>query len=413
MAEATPVATPEVLGAYDVLEKIADGGMSTVHKARHRETGAVVAVKILSTEAVPNGVLRQRFYQEFRAASLLRHPNLVRAIDGGQEDGTSYLVMEYVAGEDLWQRIEREGRLNEAEAVRVICQVADALEAAHARGIIHRDVKPANVLLTPEGQAKLGDLGLAKDLGADVELTRPDQGLGTPNFIAPEQFGDAKHAGVRCDVYGAAATLYTAVTGKVPFAARGIPSVFKKKINNDLVPPRELVAGLSERVDWAIRRALRANPEERHASCREFSNALKGESAGSGATRAARVATAGKARGSSSRAPEAERRVSVRYPCTLETRCNRNNSIHPGEADAQDSWEGAVKDVSAGGIGLLLSRRFEPGTILTAELRTSNQLFERDVELRVARVKRAPRGFWLHGCVFAQPLSKQELRKLL
>src|SRR5262245_4660250 len=123
MAEEIPVAAPQVLGAYEVLEKIAEGGMSSVHKGRHQETGAAVAIKILSAECAANKVLRQRFFQEFRATSLLRHPHLVRAIDGGEEDGTSYLVMEYVVGEDLLQRIEREGPLPEAEAVRIICQV--------------------------------------------------------------------------------------------------------------------------------------------------------------------------------------------------------------------------------------------------------------------------------------------------
>jgi serine/threonine protein kinase len=414
MAEANPVAPPQVLGAYEVLEKIAEGGMSSVHKGRHRETGAVVAIKILSPECAANKVLRQRFLQEYRAISLLRHPHLVRAIDGGEEDGTSFLVMEYVVGEDLWQRIERDGPLPEAEAVRVICQVAEALETAHAKGIIHRDVKPGNVLLTPQGQVKLADLGLAKDLSAEVELTRPDQGLGTPNFIAPEQFANAKNAGVRCDVYGVAATLYMAVTGELPFPADCIPLVLRKKINDDLVPPRQLVPGLSESVDWAIRRAMRANPGERHASCREFRNALTGQSeGGSASSPAARAASGGKAGKSASRGPAEERRVSVRYPRVLPTRCNRNNSIHPGDADVQDCWEAAVQDLSADGMGIVLNRRFEPGTVLTADLRSSNQRFERTVEMSVARVRRADRGFWIHGCVFASPLSKEDLRKFL
>jgi eukaryotic-like serine/threonine-protein kinase len=412
MSEVVPATVPSVLGNYEVLDKIAEGSMSLVHKGRNRSSGAAVAIKILSPECVANEVLRQRFFQEFRAASLLRHPNLVRAIDGGQQDGVSFLVMEYVAGEDLWQRIERDGPLPEAEAVRIISQVTEALEAAHAQGIIHRDVKPDNVLLTTKGQVKLADLGLAKDLSADIDLTRPDQGLGTPNFIAPEQFGDAKHAGVRCDVYGAGATLYMAVTGQLPFPANCIPAVLKKKINNDLVPPRQLVRGLSERIDFAIRRALRANPKERQASCREFRNALNGQSDGEVAPPPAAHTPAATAAASSSRAPVVEQRVSVRFSYTLPTRCSRNTSIHPEEVAAQDCWEATIQDLSDTGMGILVNRRFEPGTVLIADLRSSNKRFERNLEIRVTRVRRSASGFWFHGCVFAEPLSKEELRKV-
>jgi serine/threonine protein kinase len=408
----TPVTTPRILGSYEVFEKVADGSMSSVHMGRHRETGEVVAVKVLSPEFAGNAVIRDRFHQEFRAASLLRHPNLVRVIDGGQQDGTSYLVMEYVAGEDLWQRVQRDGPLPEAEAVRIIRQVALALDSAHAHGIIHRDVKPDNVLLRADGQVKLADLGLAKDLRGGVDLTRPDQGLGTPNFIAPEQFADAKHAGVRCDVYALAATLYMAVTGKVPFDAPGIAAVLRKKVNNDLVPPRQLVPGLSEGVDWAIRRAVRANPDERHASCLEFIDALAGQVAERASSPVA-AATAGQARRHSSRPAAEERRASVRYACALETQCNRNSSIHPGPAEQQDSWEAAVENLSVAGVGLRVNRRFEPGTMLTVDLCGSNQHLVQGLEMRVTRVKRAARGSWYHGCVFVRQLSKEELRKLL
>src|SRR5579884_2921850 len=219
-----PASKPRTLGNYELLEKVADGSMSSVYKAKHQDNGRVVAVKALAPEAARDKVLRERLQQEFRAASMVRHPNLVRAIDGGEEGESIFLVMEYVEGEDLWRRIERDGPLPEVEAVRIIVQVAQALHAAHGHGIIHRDVKPDNILITKDGQAKLVDLGLAKDCGGSADLTRPAKGLGTPNFIAPEQFCDAKNAGVRCDVYSAGATLYMMVTGKVPFEARGIAS---------------------------------------------------------------------------------------------------------------------------------------------------------------------------------------------
>jgi serine/threonine protein kinase len=404
MTVTAPGSKPQTFGSYEVLEKIAQGGISVVYKARHRDTGETVALKVLAPEAADDRVLRERLQQEFRAASTLRHPNLVRALDGGEDGGTVYLVMEYVDGEDLWQCIERDGPLPEAEAVRIVIQVAQALHTAHTHGIIHRDVKPDNVLLTTDGHAKLSDLGLAKDLEASADLTRPAMGLGTPNYIAPEQFCDAKNAGVRCDVYSAAATLYTAVTGKVPFEARGISAVLKKKVNNELILPRQLVPGLSERVDWAIRRAMRANPAERHASCLDFANALTGATEGQGPSSAG---------GSPSGPPAEERRVAVRYPCSLGAHCNRNNSIHPAEAGELDCWEATVHDLSVRGIGILVNRRFEQGTILTVDLNSPEHGFARSLEMRVTRVRRASQGWWFHGCVFAEKLSKEELRRLL
>ena len=282
MAVTAPTTAPRSLGKYELLEKIADSGMSSVYRARHRETGEIVAVKASRRQS---RVMRC-CSNAFGRSSWPRAPCgtltwCAPSTSAGRREA-AYLVMEYVDGEGLWRRIERDGPLPEAEAVRIILQVVQALHAAHARGIIHRDVKPDNILLTADGQAKLADLGLAKDLEASSELTRTGKGLGTPNFMAPEQFNDAKHAEVLCDVYSAGATLYTALTGELPFQGHAIAGVLRKKFNNELVLPRQLVPGLSERVDWAVRRALRANPAERHASCLEFGNALTGEEKGAG-----------------------------------------------------------------------------------------------------------------------------------
>jgi serine/threonine protein kinase len=224
-------------------------------------------------------VLRKRFEQEFRAANTLDHTNIVRALDFGQEGNTPYLVMEFVDGESLGQRIEREGRLPEVEAVRIIGQVAQGLHKAHKLGMIHRDVKPDNILLAAaDGQAKLTDLGLVKELDTDTNLTRTGRGLGTPHFMAPEQFRDAKNADQRCDIYSLGATLYMAVTGQMPFRASNPLDAWMKKVHNELVPSRDLVPSLSERIDWAIRRAMSADPAQRPANCREFVEDLTGKS---------------------------------------------------------------------------------------------------------------------------------------
>jgi serine/threonine protein kinase len=268
----------QTVGNYELLEKIAEGGMGTVYKGRHRETGQIVAIKIVPPHLTGNTVMLKRFEKEFRAASQLNHPNVVRALDYGTNGSTPFLVMEFVDGESLGQKIERDGRLNEAEALRIIVQVAQGLHRAHKQGMIHRDVKPDNVLVTPDGQAKLADLGLVKEVEADLNLTRTGRGLGTPHFMAPEQFRNAKNADVRCDIYSLGATLYMMVTGELPFKSCGPLDAWMKKINNELMAPRDLVPDLSERLDWAIRRAMSADPEQRPTTCREFVEDLTGRS---------------------------------------------------------------------------------------------------------------------------------------
>ncbi len=203
-----------------------------------------------------NPVLVKRFEQEFFAAQRLDHPNIVRALDFGETGGVPYLVMEFVEGESLGQKIQREGRLSEAEAIRIIAQVAQGLHRAHKMNLVHRDIKPDNVMVMPDGTAKLCDLGLVKELEADLNLTRTGRGLGTPHFMAPEQFRNAKNADARCDIYSLGATLYMMVTGELPFKSTGPLDAWMKKIQNELIDPREIVPSLSERVNWAILRAM-------------------------------------------------------------------------------------------------------------------------------------------------------------
>src|SRR5581483_647806 len=254
------------VGNYDLIEKIAEGGMGGVYRARNRLTGEIVAIKIMPAHMAANPVLLKRFEQEFRAASKLDHPNIVRALDFGG-GVTPFLVMEFVEGESLGQKIERDGKMPEAEAIRIIAQVAQGLHRAHKQNIIHRDVKPDNILLRPDGVAKLADLGLVKETDTDLNLTKTGRGLGTPHFMAPEQFRNAKNADIRCDIYSLGATLYMMVTGELPFRSNGPLDAWMKKIQNDLTPPRRLVPSLSERIDWAIMRAMSADPDKRPDTC--------------------------------------------------------------------------------------------------------------------------------------------------
>jgi eukaryotic-like serine/threonine-protein kinase len=270
--------TAKSVGNYDLLEKIAEGGMGAIYRGRHRDNGAIVAIKIMAPHLTRNPLLLKRFEQEFRAASRLDHPNIVRALDYSDNGNRPYLVMEFVEGESLGQKLEREGRMPEAEAIRLIAQVAQGLHRAHKQNLVHRDVKPDNILVTPDGIAKLADLGLVKETETDLNLTRTGRGLGTPHFMAPEQFRNAKGADIRCDIYSLGATLYQMVTGDLPFRSNGPLDAWMKKIQNDLTPPRMLVPTLSERLDWAIIRAMSADPERRPTSCREFVEDLTGHS---------------------------------------------------------------------------------------------------------------------------------------
>lgn len=258
------------IGNYDIILKIAEGGMGAVYKGQHRQSRDLVAIKVLPPGTAKNPVLLQRFEREFKAASQLNHPNIVKAIEYCGTGPSPFLVMEFVDGESLGQRIERDGAIAEDLAIRLIAQVCQGLHRAHKTNLIHRDVKPDNIMVTPDGVAKLTDLGLVKDAEDELNLTRTGRGLGTPHFMAPEQFRNAKNADIRCDIYSLGATLYMMVTGELPFGKVGPLDCWMKKIRNDYIPPRQLNPNISDRVDWAIRRSMSGDADQRPNSCREF-----------------------------------------------------------------------------------------------------------------------------------------------
>jgi len=268
--------TLDTVGNYDLLEQVGEGCMGVVYKARHWETQDIVAIKVMPPEVAANPVLLKRFAQEFRVTSQLDHPNIVRVMEFSGTAPRPFLVMEFVEGESLGEKLDRDGALPEERAIRIILQIAHGLHRAHRQGLIHRDVKPDNILVKPDDTAKLTDLGLAKDSDAGADLTRTGRGLGTPDFMAPEQFRNAKNASVKCDIYSLGATLYHMVTGKVPFNEPDPVKAMIRKLRNELPGPREVVHGISERTDWAIRRAMSGNPDNRPATCREFAEDLLG-----------------------------------------------------------------------------------------------------------------------------------------
>ena len=181
-------ATPQRIGDYVILDKIAEGGMGAVYKARHPRTGELVAIKVLPPATARNPVLLKRFEQEYRAAAAIDHPNVVRAVDFCGAGPAPFLVMEYVDGESLGAKVDRNGPMTEDQAIRIIAQVCQGLHRAHKQKMVHRDVKPDNILVTSDGVAKLTDLGLVKDADNEMNLTKTGRGLGTPNFMAPNSF---------------------------------------------------------------------------------------------------------------------------------------------------------------------------------------------------------------------------------
>ncbi len=398
-----PARIPES-ARYEFFEPIGTGGAGTVFRGRDRITGLPVAIKVLKAALTESPQQHYRFAQEFRAATRLEHPNIVRALDFGTDGSLSFLVYDLVDGQSLGDRIEKSGKLPEREAVRFITQIAQALHYAHQRRVIHRDVKPDNILILPDGRAKLTDFGLAKDYDNDQDLTRAASGLGTPYFMAPEQFASAKTADARCDVYSLGATLYNAVTGKLPFVGGWAMAILAKKEARDLVPPKQLAPDLSDRVEAAIRAALEPDPADRPVTCLEFFKRLtaRAKFEEDSVFDLEAVGPAG----------SADRRAWTRHPLDLGTCGTVNTSLHGGK-ETEESWPLIVRDVSVGGIGLLLARRFETGTELTVELGAGPDGAADRITATVVRLEQAEVGHWIHGCTFAKPITGEELAGLL
>jgi serine/threonine protein kinase len=409
VANKAPVPT---VGPYVLLETIGRGGMGTVYRARHGNTGQNVAIKVMTAEAALNPLLTKRFEQECAAANRLRHPHLVQGLALGVENGKLYLVMEFIEGQSLGQRINLQGPLHQNEAIQILVQIAAALHLAHGHQMIHRDVKPDNILVIRDGTAKLTDLGLIKNLGSNSDLTWARTSLGTVAYAAPEQFEDAGKADVRCDIYGLGATLYHALTGTAPFRGRIPAAILRKKLQNQFTPPIQLVTSLPRQVDEAICRALDACPEKRQNSCAEFVATLLDASGAWGGTignqpqLADLPLEAGRPQTVGSRPSEEERRRAFRFPSTLEASCSLLR-------DPSKLWRGTVQDISLTGIRLELPRRFELGSALAVELLDDQAQQVASLSAKVCWVRKQDARTWAFGCAFSYELKAEELDMLL
>lgn len=254
---------------YEILERVGAGAMGTVWKAQHKRLGRVVALKVLKPSLASDERYVERLRREARLVAALNHPNIVTGHDLGEEGGYHYFVMEYVEGRSLRSLLGEWGMFSEEWVRQVARQVARALDHAWQRGVIHRDVKPGNILIDAAGNVKLTDLGLAKG-PTDASLTRDGATLGTPYYISPEQARDPETADVRSDLYSLGATLYHMATGVPPFQGATLAEVLTNVMSEAPVSPLAINPGLSEEMSLVIRKLLAKDPALRYQTPREL-----------------------------------------------------------------------------------------------------------------------------------------------
>lgn len=259
---------------YELEELVGTGGMSSVYRAHDRLLERTVALKVLHEHYASDEDYIERFRREARAAAQLAHPGIVTVIDRGEQDGRQFIVFEHVAGETLKDVVLREGRLSIHRAVELSFEVARALQFAHERGLVHRDVKPQNVLLNGDGRPKVADFGIARDVDVEQGLTHAGTVLGTSHYLAPEQ-ARGEEADERSDVYALGAVLFELLTGEVPFPGDNFVAVAMKHIHEQPRDVRELRLDVPPRVAAAVSRALEKDPARRFPTMRAFADELK------------------------------------------------------------------------------------------------------------------------------------------
>jgi serine/threonine-protein kinase len=264
-----------VFGQYVVLDKLGEGGMGVVLKAQHRRMKRTVAIKVLSSGAMKQAGAVQRFHREVEAAAKLSHPNIVTAYDADEHQGMHYLAMEYVEGRDLATIVKDSGPLGVQRAAECILQAARGLQYAHGRGIVHRDIKPGNLLLDKEGTVKILDMGLARIAGADAAMGGPErlttsgQVMGTCDYMAPEQAMDSHTVDARADIYALGCTLYRLLIGRPPY---GGDSLMQILMAHQQAPIPSLCAARAEvpaELDELFQRMVAKKPEDRQQSMAE------------------------------------------------------------------------------------------------------------------------------------------------
>ena len=259
---------------YRVGELLGQGGMGVVYRAETAEGADTVAVKFLRPSHRGSGIAQQRFQREIDVAKRLDHPHLVKVLDSGVWEETSFLVMEFVDGASMKERIRR-GKTLEVEAtLPLLRQLCDGIQAVHEAGVVHRDVKPSNVLMTREGDVKVCDFGLAFTEGVGLtRITQTGMGMGTPEYMAPEQI-EGRRVDSRADIYSLGVLMYEAFTGELPFVGENAMAVIMQHLNRAPFPPSTLNASLPVWLEGIILRAIEKEPSRRFQSMDEIRREL-------------------------------------------------------------------------------------------------------------------------------------------
>lgn len=263
------------IGDFRLIRKLGQGGMGEVYLAHQISLDRPAALKVLAKHLCDNASFVKRFYREARAMAKVDHPQTVRVFAVDEAEGVHFVAMEFVDGKSLQDWMKQLGTLSVGDAVHVIMRCAEALEVAHNMNMVHRDIKPDNIMLTKRGQVKVSDFGLAKALDEeDSSMTQSGTGLGTPYYMAPEQARNAKYVDRRSDIYALGITFYHLLTGKLPFTGNSAMEVVLNKEKGQYDSARKANPAISEKLDLVIGKMIEKKPEQRFQDCGEFMRAL-------------------------------------------------------------------------------------------------------------------------------------------